>query len=267
LAILWSALLISGVGDNAGFLHLRGGSPAALEAGRFGNEMRSATLLGIAVVALTSMQPAYAQMESACEDHCKINTNLAGVVNVPLNPTAQLVTVGWGLVGGVGYNFNKRHAFIAEFMFNRTYPEGDSLQPLKTVLQASNLNAYTDFYVLTGNYRFELRGQFFGAYLIGGGGLYVRYSHLSQSVTVVGTGIPCTQSWLWWGFNCSAGFVTASQTLASATSSVGGGNAGAGMTFRVGGAPYRIYTEARYHYAPTRHINSQFVTVAVGLRY
>lgn len=229
--------------------------------------MRNA-ILSIAVLALASWQPLHGQMSGpACADECKINTNLAALVTVPLNPTAQLVTVGWGLTGGIGYNFNKRNAIIAEFMWNRTYPGGDSLQPLRTVLQASNLNAYNDFYVLTGSYRFEQRGQFFGTYLIGGGGLYVRYVQLSQSVTVFGAGTPCTSSWLWWGFNCTAGIVTASQTLASRTSSAFGGNAGGGMTFRVGDAPYRIYTEARYHYAPTKNINSQFVTVAVGLRY
>lgn len=81
--------------------------------------MRNTVLLGIVVVALTSMQPVYAQLESTCEDHCKINSNLAGLINVPLNPTAQLVTVGWGFVGGVGYNFNKRNAIISEFMWNR----------------------------------------------------------------------------------------------------------------------------------------------------
>jgi hypothetical protein len=217
---------------------------------------------------LVSMLPLSAQTgESWCGDHCKINSNLAFVVNVPLNPTAQFATVGWGGVGGVGYNFNKRNAIIGEFMWNRTYPAGDTLQPLRTALQASNLNAYGDFYVLTGNYRFETRGQFFGAYLIVGGGLYVRYTHLSQSVTVLGGGTPCTQSWLWWGFNCSIGFVNASQTLASSTSSAPGGNAGGGFTFRVGDAPYRIYTEARYHFAPTARINSQFVTVTTGLRF
>ena len=224
--------------------------------------------LVLLVVVLASMQPLSAQMgETWCGDQCKINSNLAFVVNVPLNPTAQVATVGWGGVGGAGYNFNKRNAIIAEFMWNRTYAAGDSLQPLRTALQASNLNAYGDYYVLTGNYRFELRGQSFGAYLIGGGGLYVRYTHLSQSITVVGATTPCTQSWLWWGFNCTAGFVTASQTLASSTSSVFGGNAGGGFTFRVGDAPYRIYTEARYHYAPTAHITSRFVTVTTGLRF
>ena len=228
-----------------------------------------ASRLAFFVLVVASMRPLAAQMEEAswCGDQCKINTDLAFVINVPLNPMAQVATPGWGAVAGVGYNFNKRHAFVGEFMWNRTYPSGDSLQPLRTVLQASDLNAYADFYVLTGNYRYELRGQFFGAYLIGGGGLYVRYTHLSQSVTIVGGTTACTSPWLWWGFNCAGGFVTASQTLASSTSSVLGGNAGAGFTFRVSDAPYRIYTEARYHYAPTAHINSQFVTVAVGIRF
>jgi hypothetical protein len=220
------------------------------------------------VVVLASTQALSAQSGDAwCGDHCKINSNLAAVVNIPLNPTAQVATVGWGLDGGLGYNFNKRHAIIAEFMWNRTYPAGDSFQVLRTALQASNLNAYGDFYVLTGNYRFELRGELFGAYLIGGGGLYVRYTHLSRSVTILGSATPCTQSWLWWGFNCTSGFVTASQTLASSTSSAFGGNAGAGFTFRVGDAPYRIYTEARYHYAPTARITTRFITVTSGLRF
>ncbi len=224
-------------------------------------------LLGIALVARASMQTLHAQMGENCGDHCKINSNLAVVVNVPLNPTAQVASVGWGGVGGVGYNFNKRNAIIGEFMWNRVYPEGDSLQPLRTALEVSNLHAATDFFVLSGNYRFELRGEFFGAYLIGGGGLYVRYTSLSRTVTVFTSGTPCTQTWLWWGFNCTAGFVTAGQTLANSTSSVLGGNAGGGITFRVGEAPYRIYAEARYHYAPTRHINTQFVAVAFGLRF
>jgi hypothetical protein len=229
-------------------------------------EVRAVFLLG-AFLSLGPMQPLHAQLESACEDHCRINSNAGGIVNVPLNPTATLVTVGWGGAGGVGYNFNKRHAIIGEFMFNRVYPEANSLQLLRSVLKNSNLGLFTDFYLLTGNYRYELRGKFLGAYAIGGGGLYVRYTHLSQSVTVAGFGTPCTQPWLWWGFHCAGGIVSASQTLASTSSSALGGNAGGGLTFRVGGAPYRIYAEARYHYAPTRNINSQFVTVVLGMRY
>ena len=226
-------------------------------------------LLGTAVMGLASMRALHAQMdeEGECGDACKINSNLGIVVNVPLHPTSQVASVGWGGVAGVGYNFNKRHAFVGEIMWNRVYPAGDTLQPLRTVLEAGSLNAATDIFAMTGNYRLELRGQRVGAYLIGGGGLYVRYTGLSRSVTVVGSTTPCTQVWFWWGFNCTGGFVTASQTLVSSTSAALGGNAGAGMTFRVYEPPYRIYVEARYHYAPTRHINTQFIAVAVGLRF
>jgi Outer membrane protein beta-barrel domain len=223
--------------------------------------------LGVALAILVSVQPLHAQLAEGCEDHCSLNSNLALVVNVPVNPTARVASVGAGVVGGVGYNFNKQNAIIGELMWNRVSPEGDSLQPLRTALQAADLNAATDFFVMTGNYRLELRGQLFGAYLTGGGGLYVRYTGFSRSVTVVGSTTPCTEAWLFWGFNCTGGFVTASQTLASSTSSALGGNAGGGITFRVADPPYRIYAEARYHYAPTRRINTQFVAVALGLRF
>ena len=212
------------------------------------SEVRTIFLLGIAL-ALSSTQPLWAQLESPCEDHCQINTNLAGIVNAPLNPTAALVTPGWGGVAGVGYNFNKRHAIIGEFRWNRVYPEVNSLQLLRTVLENSNLNAFTDFYVLTGNYRFELRGQFFGTYLIGGGGLYVRNTHLSQSVTVLGFGTPCTQTWLWWGFSCADKY-DASQTLATPRQARWAETQRRRHVSRRRRAP-RIYTEARCHYAPT----------------
>ena len=234
-----------------------------------GSGARNIILLGFAVTALVTMLPipAHAQLGEACGDKCKINSNAAVVVNVPLEPTAQVVSAGWGGVAGVGYNFNKQNAFIGELMWNRVYPAGDTLQPLRTALEAGNLNAATDIFAFTGNYRLELRGRFFGTYLIGGGGLYVRYAHLSQTVSVFTTGTPCTQPWLWWGFNCAGGFVTASQTLISSTSSVLGGNAGGGVTFRVGDAPYRVYAEARYHFAPTKHIKTEFVAVAFGIRF
>ncbi|HET7873272.1 MAG TPA: hypothetical protein VFL42_12215 [Terriglobales bacterium] len=231
------------------------------------HQLKPTILLGITLVFLAA-HPLHAQMEGpACGDECRINSNLAGVVNTPLHPTSQVANVGGGIVGGVGYNFSKRHAFVGEFMWNRIDPDVNVRQVFRTALQAADLKAYTDFFVLTGNYRFELRGKFFGAYLIGGGGVYIRYTHLSRSVTIFSAATPCTTPWLWWGFACSAGFVSASQTLASSTTSALGGNAGGGMTFRVGDPPYRIYIEARYHYAPTSPLNTQFVAVAFGLRF
>src|SRR5215470_7830981 len=152
-----------------------------------GREARNGILPGIVLAVLASVAPLHAQIAEGCEDHCSLNSNLAVVVNVPLNPTAQVASVGGGVVAGVGYNFNKRNAVIGEFMWNRVFPEGDSLQPLRTALQLGDLNAATDFFVMTGNYRFEMRGERFGAYLIGGGGAYVRYTSLSRRVTIAGS--------------------------------------------------------------------------------
>ena len=67
------------------------------------------------VIALAPSQPVLAQ----CGDECKVNTNLAMVINVPVSQTAQVASIGWGTVAGVGYNLNKQNALIGEFMWNR----------------------------------------------------------------------------------------------------------------------------------------------------
>jgi hypothetical protein len=35
-------------------------------------------------------------------------------VNVPGNPAVQAVGAGWGIAGGVGYNFDRRNGVIGE---------------------------------------------------------------------------------------------------------------------------------------------------------
>jgi hypothetical protein len=150
-------------------------------------------------------------------------------------------------------------------MWNRNSADS-SLQPLRAALQSGNLTAYSDLYALTGNYRYEVRGKLFGYYLIAGGGWYFRNTYLSEAVTS-GSGTICTPAWLWSGFTCSSGTVTAGQTHAGASSNSFGGNIGAGFTVRVSDGPYRFYTEARYHYAPTGNVSTQFVALTIGIRY
>ena len=218
----------------------------------------------VLVILLTPLQPLQAQDD--CGDECKLNANLAGVINVPVNSTAQAVGTGWGTVVGVGYNFNRSQAVIGEFLWNRVYSSDMGLQPLKATVQPNNLSGNADLYSITGNYRFELRGRLLGTYFIGGGGWYYRDTNLSKAVTA-SPGTICTTAWLWWGFTCVSGTVTADQTVWSSGSRAWGGNGGMGLTVRVGEAPYRLYSEARYHYAPTRNVNTEFITVAFGIRY
>jgi Outer membrane protein beta-barrel domain len=216
------------------------------------------------VIALTPMQALQAQ--DGCDNDCKINSNLAMVVNVPVNSTAQVFGSGWGGVGGAGYNFNQRNAVVGEFLWNREWTSSGALQPLEAVAQSGGLSGHADLFVLTGDYRYEMRSRLLGTYFMGGGGWYFRNTSLSSHVTS-GAGAACSPAWLMWGFTCTSGTVTPGQTRAGFNSNAFGANAGVGFTVRVGEAPYRFYTEARYHYAPTKNINTQFIAVTIGIRY
>ena len=217
-------------------------------------------LVGIALMTAGWLIPLHAQ-----DDYEKINSNLGVALSVPLNPTSRYVHIGWGATGGAGYNFSRRHSVIGEFMWNRLYATDGALQPLR-VASSPDISGWSNLYALTGNYRFESRGKTFGTYFIGGGGLYYRTTNLAQRV-VSGTSTTCTPAWLWWGFNCSSGIVTAQQTIGSVGSNALGVNGGIGFTTRVGEAPYRIYVESRYHYAPNKNVSTQLMTVTVGIRY
>jgi hypothetical protein len=196
----------------------------------------------------------------------KVNSNLGLAISSPLNPTAQYVHTGWGVVGGVGYNFTSHHSFVGEFMWTRLDATDGALQPLRLALQAPNLSGQSNLYAITGNYRYELRGNTLGTYFIGGGGLYYRTTHLSERV-LSASSTNCITAWSWWGFNCSSGSVSVNQTIAGGSSTALGVNGGVGFTARVGEAPYRLYLESRYHYAPNKPVNTQLVIFTFGIRY
>jgi len=215
-------------------------------------------------IALAPVQLLRAQDE--CEEDCKLNTNFAIIVNAPISSSAQIVGTGWGMVGGAGYNFNQRNAMVSEFMWNRVYPTSSALQPLQAVLQSRDLKGNTDFYALTANYRFELRGRTLGTYLIGGGGWYFRNTWLSKEVPS-GTGNICTPVWRWFGYSCTSGIVNPNQPPVISSLNSLGTNGGIGVTARVGPGPYRLYAEARYHYVPTKNISTHFIAISLGIRY
>jgi hypothetical protein len=200
------------------------------------------------------------------DDNPKANTNLGFTITAPLHPTGQFVDLGLGTNIGAGYNFTRRHAVVGEFMWNHLFVGSSALNQIRQAADNPEINSSTNVFAFTGNYRFELRGKALGTYLIGGGGWYYRNAHLSQKITS-GDMITCTPVWLWWGFSCQSGAVTANQTIAGSASNSLGVNGGIGFTTRVGDAPYRIYVESRYHYAPTKGISTQLATITVGIRY
>ena len=199
-------------------------------------------------------------------DNTRFNTNLGLPISVPLNPLGRFAGPGAGFVYGAGYNFNSRNSVTGEFLYDWLNPGGGAFTPIRAALQRNDISWHSNLYSLTANYRFELRGKSLGMYFIAGGGLYIRRSKLTK-VVQNGTTTTCTSAWLYWGYTCTSGIVTVDQTLASASSSTMGANGGIGFTVRVGDAPYRMYVETRYHYAPTRNLNTQLVMATFGIRY
>lgn len=220
----------------------------------------------LAIVA-ACLSPLHAQQEFG--EDSRLNTNLAMSFSVPLNPVAKFTNFGWGTTVGAGFNFNKYNAIVGEFLWNRLYATPEVLAPVRQALNSANVNGHANLYALTANYRLEVRGQKMGAlglYFIAGGGVYHRSVSLTQPVPS-GTATTCTPAWGWWGFSCSSGVVTTDVTLASSASTAWGANGGMGFTVKVGEPRYRIYVEARYHYAPNARVNTQIIPITMGIRF
>jgi hypothetical protein len=200
------------------------------------------------------------------DDDPSFTDNIGVTTSLPLRPISQYMSAGLGIDLGAGYNFDRRNALVGEFMWNWLNSTDAALQPIRVAIQDPSVGGHGNLFAVTANYKFELRGKLLGAYLIAGGGWYHRTTSLTKQITA-GTAVPCQPIWLWWGYNCSSAIVTSNVTVASSGSSAFGANGGIGFTIRVGEAPYRLYLESRYHYAPTKNISTQLIAFTFGIRY
>jgi hypothetical protein len=204
--------------------------------------------------------------EAVVNDNPRGTTSLGMPLTAPLGQTADHASYGLGTNFSAGYNFNRRHALVGEFMWNWLYPTNQTLRPIQVALQTNKVSGHGNLFAFTGAYKFELRGRSLGTYVIAGGGWYYRTATLSRSLPA-GTMIGCTPAFLWWGYDCSSDVVVGDLTEIHSNASSPGVNGGVGLTFRVGEAPYRMYVETRYHYAPTKDIKTELITVSWGIRY
>jgi len=200
------------------------------------------------------------------ESYERVNSHLGVIGSFPLHPMGTYTNVGWGLLGGGGYNFNQHHSAIGEFMWTRLSASEAALSPLQQASGQNSLSGHSNLYVVTGNYRYEWQRTRFGAYLIGGAGLYYRTTNPSM-VIHSGSNTRCTEAWQWWGFKCSSGLVLPDQQLGSTGSNAFGGSVGIGFTARVAEELYRVYLESRYHYAPHKNISTHLITIGFGIAY
>jgi hypothetical protein len=221
--------------------------------------IRTAIVVSVAVISVLCTHKLHAQ-------DSKITTNLGMGVSVQLNQTANVVGSSVDVVVGVGYNIERHHSVVGQFMWAGLPVSKQAFRPIYVVAGAHDISGSSNLFAGTANYRFSLQGKVFGAYWISGGGLYYRRATLSREV-VVGTGTICGPVWSWWGFGCVNGNVSDDQTLVSAGSTALGGNAGMGLTIRINEEGYKFYVESRYHYAPTKNVPTQLMTVTCGFAW
>src|ERR1700727_2989447 len=161
-------------------------------------------LIQLTLVAIVATGLLHAQQQDEDQDFAEdshLNTNLGATLSVPLNPLAQFTNFAGGVNIGAGYNFNKNHAFVGEFMWNGIVPSDAVIAPIRAALQVPNLSGHANLFALTANYRYELRGNKTGIYFIGGAGIYHRNASLSQEVPD-GTAAVCTGGLQFFGLTC-----------------------------------------------------------------
>jgi hypothetical protein len=187
-------------------------------------------------------------------------------MTLPAGPTNRLAGASMNAVIGAGYNFTKHHSFVGQFMWAGLPPDKQALEPIWIVAGRNDISGSSNMFAVTANYRYGRQGKTFGAYLIGGGGVYYRHSNLSREVPA-GEGTVCGPSWEYWGYGCASGTVTAGETIVSTGSTAFGGNAGVGFTIRINDEGYKFYVESRYHYAPNRIVPTQFIPITLGFSW
>ena len=94
----------------------------------------------------------------------KITTNLGVGMNVPLNPTAQVIGSSLNVVVGAGYNFNKYHSLVGQFMWAGLPIKREAFLPIDIIANRRDISASSNLFTATANYRFRLEGRTFGWY-------------------------------------------------------------------------------------------------------
>jgi hypothetical protein len=200
--------------------------------------------------------------------------HIGGGFGVPASTTGKFAGLSGSFQLGAGPNLTKHNSVFGEFMWQGLPPSRSALSaianspnvnPLVVNSPINNLSISNNLYALTANYMYHAEGHRYGFYLVAGGGWY--YRHLSLKNYTVQPGTVCEPVWDWYGYTCTNGLVSTSDTLASHGVSSGGGNAGGGFTINLA-YNAKFYMEARYHYSPQGgRVATQVIPVTFGFRW
>jgi len=161
--------------------------------------------------------------------------------STPVNPLANRLNTGWNIAGGIGVTRNyfgvTVDGMLNDFGINR-----------RTLAQVGARSGSQKFWAVTVDPTFHVndRGPL-DFYVIGGGGLYGRYTKYRATSNAAGPGFD---------------LVSSEQLLRP------GVNLGAGFAFSLSEySSIKIFAEARYHRMFTPGTDASFIPVTVGIRF
>ena len=198
-------------------------------------------LLFLSWVAVPGLTPALAQPGYFGPEPWRPTGSFGGGFATPVNPLASRLDTGWNIAGGIGVTQNyfgvTVDAMLNDFGINR-----------RTLAQVGARSGTQKFWAVTVDPAFHVndRGPL-DFYVIGGGGLYGRYTKYRASSNAAGPGFD---------------LVSSQQILRP------GVNLGAGFAFSLSEYSHiKIFAEARYHRMFTPGTDASFIPVTFGVRF
>jgi hypothetical protein len=184
------------------------------------------------------------------------NFNVGGGYTPVVGPLDNRLDQGGHFTVGGGINIVHNFALVGEYSYTHLGLTGSFLNSV------SEPDGHATMHSITVNPKISFRqNKTVGGYVIAGIGWYHRTVFFTQPVVAV---VPIFDPW--WGFFGSAA-VQANQVLSSYSRDALGGNAGFGLTFKIGDRGAKLYTEARYHYINTAHTPTEMIPLTVGVRW
>ena len=192
----------------------------------------------------------------SAQDFSRWSLNLGAGPTFPVGETNERTNVGYNISAGGGFNFTKNFGLNIDYTFN-------DLGLSDSVL--SNANApggYSHVWGFTANPIFRIApDRKVGGYLTAGYGVFTRTTNLTRPTIV--PGLICDP----WGFFCYVGQIYADQVYSSHSTTKGGWDVGAGMTYRLGEGRTKLFAEVRYYEMLTSNFKTRLLPVTVGLRW
>ena len=211
----------------------------------------AASVLCLILIALNARS--LAQEE---EHFYTVSGGFGGGVSPLIGDISNRLNNGWHITADGGINVTHHFSMTAEYMYDGF---GVSNKVLKEA-QVPDGNAH--LWSVTANPKLRLsRGHGLVPYVVGGVGYYRRTVEFTRPALVQ---VFIFDPFFGVFYNT---YVQANQVLGKITQGGAGGSLGAGFDIKLGNTGFKIFTEARYHYANTGRIPTRMVPLSFGIRW